>query len=396
MRHGTYDLTDPALYSHGDPHLVWRRMREECPIGWHHRHGADGFWSVTGYEPGNVVLHTASTYSSERGVQLRSRLSVPNSAAGRTLVLVDPPKHGKLRGPLRKLFTPRSIAVMEPRARRVIRSLLRTVSGAGPCDFVGTVASRIPMAVMAELLGVEPKDVETMATLADAAGDESLDCNGLTTQEAHIAILMYYTDLLEVRRCQRSDDVMSALIGAQESGAAITDDEIVLTCENVFTASVDTTKSAIGSALLTLLDHPEQWSRLGGGVSLDAAVEEILRWVAPVTHVLRTASTPAVLGGVDIAAGDGVAVWLPSMNRDDAVFPDADKLRLDRIRNPHRTFGAGPHFCIGAPIVRLILRVFLEELRLGVGKIAAAGKPSFFPSYILSGPAALPVELGSR
>ncbi|WP_410594769.1 cytochrome P450 [Amycolatopsis sp. lyj-23] len=390
------DLTDPALYASGDPHAAWRAQRGSCPVA-RHTAGGDPFWSVTGYAEGNRVLQDTATYRSGSGVQLRRRLAEPPPGAGEMLALSDAPRHGVLRAPLRKLFAAKTVAAWEPRIRTVVGSLLRPVVGAGVVDFVPAVAAPTPMAVLGDLLGVAPHDREAIAAAAFASGDESPDADGMSAGEAYTVVLLYFAELIEARRAHPADDVASALLGAVRDGAEIAPDEILLTCTNVLTAGMDTTKLAIGATVSALLEHPAAWASLRAGeVPLGRAVEEILRWISPATHVLRTASAAAFLGDVRISPGDPVAVWLPAVNRDPAVFDAPEELRLDRSPNPHRAFAAGAHVCLGASIVRLVLRVFLEELLATTGEVLAAGKQERFASAVLGGPVSLPVELRPR
>lgn len=210
---------------------------------------------------------------------------------------------------------------------------------------------------------------------------------------AHFEILSQYTMLIESKRAEAGSDLVSALVAAQSSGLDITDEEIVLTCDNVVVAANETTRQAVGAGMLALLESPAQWQALrSGAVSVRTAAEEFLRWTAPVTHILRTARTDVELAGASISAGDPITVWLPSLNRDETVFEDPFAFRLDRNPNHHVAFGAGGHFCIGASLARLTISIMLEELASLPADIEVCGPPTRIASFILGGLTSLPLQ----
>ncbi|MEV7726170.1 cytochrome P450 [Streptomyces sp. NPDC087917] len=390
----TLTLTDPLLYSTGDPHPLWRAMRREQPVQWHQPSDASGFWAVTGYEPGLRVLQEWQVFSSEQGTMLRRDLTQPYPGAGKMLALTDPPHHSVLRRAVARLFTPRSLGRLEDKAREIVRPLVAAAVAAGHCDFAVDVAARIPLALAADLLGVPVEDVGMIAAATARISSRDQDDGGLDARIAHLELLDYYSRIMASRRADPGDDLMSALVTAQADGVGLTDEEALLTCDNVIVAVGDTTRAAAAGGMLALLEHPRQWAALKTGrVDPAQAVDEILRWSPPATHLLRTAVQDTVLAGQRIAAGDPVTVWIPSLNRDESVFGDADVFRLDRTPNRHLTFGGGVHFCLGAALARLVLRVLLEELVVGTGDIALAGEPRRLASYTVGGLAALPVRL---
>ncbi|MDH6697480.1 cytochrome P450 [Streptomyces griseoviridis] len=390
-------LTDPALYAHGDPHAVWARLRREAPVSWHDEPGHEGFWAVTTYPEGLDVLTDSSRFSSTRGTFLRPNLSDPFPGGGRMMTLTDPPRHGVLRGVLSRLFSPRAARSFEARAGEVAHRLMAEVTDAGPRDFVDDVAARYPLAVTAALLGVAPEDVDRVAAWTGTAADNIVDIDGSTAQQAHLEVLQYYAEVLEDRRLRPGDDVVSAFVLAQAEGLDISDEEIILTCDNLVVAAGETTRQVTGAGLLALLDAPEQAAALRRGeISRKHAVEEMLRWSAPVNHIMRTALADTEVAGVPIGAGQAVSVWLPSLNRDESVFERPEEFRLDRRPNRHASFGGGGHFCIGAPLARLMIAALLDELVDERIEIALAGEPRRIPSYITGGLDRLPITVTSR
>lgn len=390
-------LTDPDLYGNGDPHAVWAVLRRECPVSWQEKAGHAGFWAVTTRAPGLEVLTDASRFSSTGGTFLRPDLAEPFPGSDTMLTLTDPPRHSVLRRVAAALFTPKAVAHMENRAREVARRLIRQVTEQGHCDFANDLAARYPMAVTAELLGIDDEDVDRMSRYTNAAAENIEEIDGMASQEAHLEVLRYYSDVIERRRRDPRQDMVSAFTTAQADGLDITDEQIVLTCDNVAVAAGETTRHSAGSGLLALLENPVQWRALRERrADVRTAVEEILRWAAPVNHIMRTALVETTVDGVAVGAGDAVAVWLPSMNRDEAVFERSDEFHIDRQPNRHSTFGGGAHFCLGAPLARLMLTVLVEELIEGTGEITLAGKPLRIPSHITGGLRTLPVRIRPR
>ncbi|MGD9483556.1 cytochrome P450 [Streptomyces sp. TRM70308] len=390
-------LTDPRLYSHGDPHATWARLRRECPVSWHDEPDHEPFWAVTTYDEGLAVLSDWERFSSARGTFLRPNLSDPYPGAGVMMTLSDPPRHDVLRKAAAALFTPKAAARFRDRATEVSRSLLRGVVDAGPHDFVNDVAAPYPLQVIAGLLGVEGEDVERVAGYAEAAVGNIVDLDGVGAQEAHLEVLAYYAEVIEERRARPTDDVVSAFVVAQADGLDITDDEIILTCDNLAVAAGETTRQVLSGGLLALLANPAQLDALrSGAVPLKSAIEEIVRWTAPVTHLMRTAVADTSVGGVEIKAGQAVSVWLSSLNRDENVFDRPMEFRLDRNPNRHVSFGGGRHFCIGAPLARVMITVFLEEIMRSVPRIERVGEPRRTPSYVTNSLEYLPLALHSE
>ncbi|MEU3859283.1 cytochrome P450 [Streptomyces sp. NPDC028722] len=390
-------LTDPHLYSHGDPHAVWARLRRECPVSWHDEPDHDPFWAVTTYDEGLEVLSDWKRFSSASGTFLRPNLSDPYPGAGVMMTLSDPPRHDVLRKAAAALFTPKAAAGFRARATEVSRSLLRGVIDAGPHDFVNDVSAPYPLQVIAGLLGVAGEDVERMAGYAEAAVGNIVDLDGTAAQQAHLEVLAYYAEVIEERRARPTNDVVSAFVLAQADGLDITDDEIILTCDNLAVAAGETTRQVLAGGLLALLADPAELAALrSGAVPLRSAIEELVRWTTPVNHLMRTAVADTLLGDVEIKAGQAVSVWLSSLNRDENVFDRPMELQLNRNPNRHVSFGGGRHFCIGAPLARVMIGVFLEETMHSVARIEQVGEPRRAPSYVTNSLESLPLAFHSR
>ncbi|HZM75032.1 MAG TPA: cytochrome P450 [Candidatus Limnocylindrales bacterium] len=387
-------LTDQALYGGGNPHDLWASMRRKCPVSWHVAADHDPFWAVTNYEVGMAVLADWRTFTSTNGTFLRPNLSVPYPGAGTMLTLTDPPRHTLLRKVVRGLFDTRAAAALEDRAREIAGCLIDRAIEAGTCDFATDIAARFPLELTAKMLGIADCDVDRMLELTGAAADNILDIDGIEAQQAHLEVLQYYAGVIAARRKCPRHDLVSAFTQAQAGGYDISDEEIILACDNVIVASSETTRHVVSLGLLALIERPALWQSLRRGeVSFATAVEEILRWAPAVNHILRTATQDTELADVQIRAGDPVSVWIPAMNRDDDAFERSGELILGRNPNRHATFGAGRHFCLGAPLARLMIRVLLEELSHRTSEVMLDGPPRRVPSYITAGLYSLPIAV---
>ncbi|AXE75905.1 hypothetical protein C5746_01695 [Streptomyces atratus] len=387
----TVDLLDSALYVDGNPYEIWRAMREIGPV--HHQVAATGseFWAVVGHEASHRVLTEWKTFTSTRGTTLREDdNSAPYPGAGKMPVLADPPRHTELRRAVARLFTPRAVEKLAALAQQVAGSLLSDLRRRGGGDFVTDVAAKFPLAVQAELLGIPPEDIalisDATSRALDAAEDEAVG--------GHHDVMMYYLNALGTRRDGPGKDLLGALLSARAGGLPLTDEEIVLTCDNIVVAASQTARHSASGSLLALLERPAVWAALRNGqISIDSAIEELLRWTAPVTHVMRTAVTDTELAGTQIHAGDALAVWTASANRDRTVFKDPDDLVLDRHPNPHLTLGAGMHFCLGAALVRVMLRALLENLISADTSLALTNPAGWNSTWVVNGLNSLPVTV---
>lgn len=384
------DLLDSALYTNGNPYEVWRAMREAGPV--HHQVARTGseFWAVVGHEAGQQVLTDWKSFTSTRGAMLREDdNSAPYPGAGKMPILTDAPRHTELRRAVARLFTPRAVRKLGALAGEVAGSLLADLRARGGGDFAADVAAKFPLAVQAEILGIPPEDVPLMLDATSRSVDE-----GEHAALGHHDVMAYFLRAIGTRRSEAGRDLIDALLTARAGGLSLSDEEIVLTCDNIVVAASQTAQHAVSGGLLALLEHPEAWKALREGrVGVGSAVEELLRWTAPATHVMRTAVCDTELAGTTIRAGDAVAVWLPSANRDGTVFADPDELILDRSPNPHLSLGAGPHLCLGAALVRVLLRALLEDLIGADTSLALASPPTWQSSWAINRMRSLPVTV---
>lgn len=375
------DLTNLALFVHGNPHLAWKTLRAQAPVYWHERTPGHGFWAITRYHDAQAVYRDPVRFSSANGIVLNASLAheSPDPAASvagesleaapsrRSLIATDPPRHREVREIINQRFTPRAIRTLETAVRAIISDVLDGMLVRGECDFVSDVAAKIPSATICEMIGVPRDDWPLMFRLASMAGapDEAARAGVSplqTMRQARSESFEYFAGLLNERRKAPHDDLASMLADAYYKRAAITEVEALSNCFLLVGAGQETTRNSISGSVLAMIDHPRQFAMLRSRPTLmPTAVEELIRWISPVTHVMRTCTQDSMLSGHHVRAGQKVVIWNASVNRDEDVFPDADRLDLARTPNHHLGFGYGEHFCLGAHLARLELRVFLEE-----------------------------------
>lgn len=389
------DLTDPKLYSNGDPYAAWRWLREHDPVHWHPPVGEyPGFWALTKYADVRAVYRDPAAFSSAGGIVLRPVAYGGDPGGGRTLALTDPPRHRKLRGLVDEWFAPRSIRLLDGEMREITREVIVRAMEREKCDFVTDIAARVPLYVICKMIGVPRADWERLFALAHASfgSDDPIE-----RRAAHLDILQYFEDLVTARGKAPADDLVSVLAAARIDGRELTPDEKILNCDNLLVGGTENSRLAASSGMLAFLQHPDQWKALTAELELlDSAVEEVLRWTSSATHILRTATVPAVLRGRRIEAGDRVTLWNPSANRDEDVFDDPDTFSVRRKPNRHIALGTGEHFCLGGTLARAELRLLYEELVRNTERVELDGTPVMLSSIIVNGPESLPVRLIPR
>ncbi|UBU17185.1 cytochrome P450 [Nonomuraea gerenzanensis] len=377
------DLLDPHLHASHDLTPLWRRLRATDPVRRH-----DTFWSVTRHADVLRVVRDPDTYTSLRGNMLRTLLRGHDPGAGRMIVVTDGPRHAVLRRVLTPGFGPRTLGPVTHSIIEATRGLLKALLREGGGDFVQEVAAQVPLRAICELLGVPERDRQRVLELTAQAmlGEEG---TGVAARIAQSEILLYYTRLAAERRSAPGTDVISLLVSAD-----LTEEEVLLNCYNLIIGGDETARLALAGGLLALATYEAEWARLRADPGLvGTATEEILRWTTPAAHVGRVATRAAELGGRRIEAGEVVALWTVSANRDETVFDDPDRFDVGRRPNRHLTFGHGPHFCLGAQLARAEIEALLVELRASVTRIEVTGPVTWLPSNFVNGVATLPVAL---
>lgn len=392
------DLYDPDVYVHGVPHDMFALLRREAPVYRHPEPGGKHFWAVTRYQDVVAVSRDHATFSSARGSALIHDLPPEALEQQRLMMLnMDPPRHSKLRGLVNKGFTPRMIAVLEDRVRGLCSAIVDEVAERGECDFVTQVAAELPLQVIAEMLGIPLEDRHLVFDWSNklvGGDDPEFRHSAAEGEDAAMQMYLYANELATRRRAEPRDDLVSVLMQAEVEGERLTEMEFDLFFMLLAVAGNETTRNLISGGMLALMEHPDQRSRLLEERSLLlTAVEEMLRWVAPVMQFRRTANRDGAIAGQPIAEGDKVVIYYSSANRDETVFDLADRFDVGRSPNEHIGFGGGgPHFCLGQNLARLEIRLMFEELLRRLPDMELAGPVRRLRSNFLSGIKAMPVQ----
>jgi cytochrome P450 len=369
------DFTDLDNFAAGFPHELFAVHRAEAPVYWHeptdNTPDGEGFWSVATHSETLAVLRDPDTYSSVTGGSrpFGGTLLQDLSIAGQVLNMMDDPRHSAIRRLVSSGLTPRMIRVVEDDLRARTRRLLDDVVPGQPFDFLVDVAAELPMQMICILLGVPESErhwlFEAIEPQFDFGGSRKASLSRISVEEAGSRMYAYGVELIASKRAEPTDDMLSVVANAvDDSDAAVMSElEMYLFFSLLFSAGAETTRNSVAGGLLALIDHPDQMRSLRDDLDLlPTAVEEIVRWTSPSPSKRRTATRDVVLGGCEVEAGQKVQIWEGSANRDGTVFADADSFDIGRKPNPHLGFGQGVHYCLGANLARLELRVLFEEL----------------------------------
>jgi cytochrome P450 len=410
------DLADPDTFAEGIPHEFFARKRRDDPVFWHpERPPNSGFWAVTKYEDVAAVSLDWRTYSSALGHVGLEELAPDELEVRRSMMENDPPKHTRLRRIVSPFFTPRAVAEYEGYARELARETLDAALVEEEFDFLEAIAMPFPINVLLRILGCPREDAPRLVELSDSMiANTDPDLSALVVDQGDTSayrllpfrspaapeLFGYAHALAAKRRADPRDDLMSKLVHAEVDGDRLTEREL----DNFFTLLViagnETTRQTTAHAMLALMEHPDQWRRLRDDPSLVAtAVEEFIRWASPVFQFRRTATRDTALRGVEIQAGDKVVMWYISANFDEDAFPDPFRFDVGRQPNDHAAFGSGgPHFCLGAWLARLEVRVMFEELLPRIAGMELTGPVRRIRSNFANGFKQMPVRvtLGQR
>ncbi|ORB46713.1 cytochrome P450 [Mycobacterium persicum] len=374
------DFTDLDNFANGFPHELFAVHRREAPVYWHqptdNTPDREGFWSVATYPETLAVLKDPVTYSSVTGGErpFGGTLLQDLAIAGQVLNMMDDPRHAQIRRLVSSGLTPRMIRRVEDDLRARARRLLDAVQPGEPVDFLVDIAAELPMQMICILLGVPESErhwlFEAIEPQFDFGGQRKASVSQLSVSDeaaqAGSRMYAYGQKLIASKRANPTDDMLSVVANAMlddQDAPALSDLELYLFFSLLFSAGAETTRNAVGGGLLALAEHPEQLRLLRDDFDmLPTAVEEMVRWTSPSPSKRRTATRDVTLGGRSIRAGQKVQVWEGSANRDAAVFDHADEFDITRKPNPHLGFGQGAHYCLGANLARLELRVLFEEL----------------------------------
>jgi cholest-4-en-3-one 26-monooxygenase len=381
------NLLDGTWYA-DDPHAVWTWMRREAPVYWDAR---SEVWGVARYDDVLAIEKDPQTFSSHRAPR-------PHGTPLPMMISMDNPTHQRRRSLVNRGFTPRRIADHETSVREHCRTILNAVCERGACDFVWDVAAPLPLLLIADMLGFE-KDMhaELLRWSDDLIRGTTIDPSPEVAQTAFNAMLgfrEYQLGVIAARRQEPRQDLITALCEATVDGEHLEDESIVQESLLILIGGDETTRHVISGGMLALLEEPRQLDELRQGrAEVAVAVEELLRWVSPVKNMARTVMRDVVVRDQKMHEGEQLILFYPSANRDEEIFPDGGTLDIRRQPNPHIAFGFGPHFCLGAALARLELRVMFEEAirRLPELELVGGDLP-YRESNFISGLEAMPVR----
>jgi cytochrome P450 family 142 subfamily A polypeptide 1 len=365
--------------------LAW--LREHDPVHWDE---AGQVWGVTRYDDLKAVETNPAEFSNAGGIR-------PDTGPIPMMIDMDDPEHLRRRKLVNKGFTPQRVRDLEPRIVEVVDGLIDRVAAQGTCDFVTDIAAWLPLVMIGDALGVEPADHPTLLKWSDdlmRGQGQTDDALIIAMADAFAAYVGYITGVIEDRRARPRDDLMSVLVHAEIGGDHLDDDALVHESLLILIGGDETTRHVITGGMYQLLSDHTRWERLLTDRSLvSTAVEESLRWVSPIKNMARTATRDVELGGKAIKEGQKLLLLYPSANRDEDQFPDPMNFDLARTPNDHVAFGFGPHFCLGAALARLELKVAFERLldRLPDLALASPAEPAFRPASFVSGYETMPV-----
>ena len=397
-------VTERELWEDGPPHELFRELRSGCPVHWTERiteyPEEAGFWSVTRADDIHEVSRDWQTYSSELGgITALTNAILPLELVRAMFIGMDPPKHDRIKALFQRGFTPKRIAEHEPAIRDITTGVLDRLDGRESCDLVTDVAQPVVSRVIGSFMGIPPADDEIWARLMNntlGAGDPDLNPEGVqSVMERDVPeIFARCGKLIAERRDHPTDDLTSVLVHAEVDGERLEEHEIVMGFFLLVAAGNDSTKATYCSGMRALMEHPDQKQMLIDDPALiPGTVEEALRLFPAFAHFRRTATRDTELAGKQIREGDKVVMWYVSSNRDETRYEDPD--RFDVTRNPeHQAFGAGGrHFCLGAALARLELRILFEETLKRYPGIELAGAPQYAESPFVNQLKTLPVTL---
>ncbi|RUP03909.1 MAG: cytochrome P450 [Mycobacterium sp.] len=399
------DLTDPDNFADGFPYDIFESHRREAPVFWHgpteHTPDDEGFWSVATYAETIAVLRDSTTYSSETGGKrpFGGTLLQDFPVSGRLINMMDDPRHGAIRRLVSSGLGPRVIGRIEDDLRRRARRLFDQIKPGEVFDFAVDVAAELPTQMICILLGVPEVDRHWLFEEIEAGlnfrGSRTAFVSWIYGTDAQSRRDEYGRELIACKRAEPADDMLSIVANATVDGRPfMSDEEVYLFFHQLFSAGSDTTRSVTSVSLLALAEQPDQWRRLRHDISmLPTAIEEFVRWTTPSPSKRRTATRDVTLAGQRIEAGQKVLVWDASANRDPRVFERADEFDITRKPNPHLGFGQGVHYCLGATLARLELRVFFEELLPRFEGIEVVAPPQWVGSNRRNGLSSLMVRM---
>jgi cholest-4-en-3-one 26-monooxygenase len=394
----TIDLMDSLAFADGVPHEWFAFLRKNAPVWWQEEADGPGFWAVTSHADCTTVNRDYEHFSSSRKATFIWDLPEDQLAMQQMLMLnMDPPLHTRYRRLVNKGFTPRMVNQLNDRIHATADAIIDSVIERGTADFVTEIAAELPLVVIAELLGVPDEDRHRMFDWSNrmiGSQDPEYQTGEEAAQMAAAELYAYASELFGKKRIDPHDDLMSALTDVEVEGEKLSDVELELFFLLLTVAGNETTRNLISGGMAAFFDNPDQWQMLREDRSLlPGAVEEMLRFVTPVMNFRRQTTGAFDLGGQHIEEDTKMVFFHISANRDEAVFDHPQKFDITRNPNPHMAFGAGgPHFCLGANLARMEIRVMFEHLLDRMPDMQLDGEVQRLQSQFISGVKHIPIS----
>ena len=392
------NLLDSTVFAERVPHEWFAFLRKNAPVWWQEEKDGPGFWAVTTHAEATLVNRDYEHFSSARKATYLWEMSEDDLAQQQLIMLnMDPPLHTRYRRLVNKGFTPRMVNQLHERIHAATDDIIDNVIETGSADFVTDIAAELPLVVIAELLGVPNEDRHRMFDWSNrmiGSDDPEYQTAGEAAQMASMELYAYASELFGKKRIDPHDDLMSVLTQVDIDGEQLSSFELELFFLLLTVAGNETTRNLISGAMAAFFEHPDQWEKLRADRSLlPDAVEEMLRFVTPVMNFRRQTTSAFELGGQQIEADSKVVFFHISANRDEQVFADPQTFDISRNPNPHIAFGGGgPHFCLGANLARMEIRVMFEHLLDRLPDMALAGDVQRLQSAFISGVKHIPIS----
>jgi cholest-4-en-3-one 26-monooxygenase len=390
------DLANLDTFVAGVPHDMFDVLRRDAPAYFHPESDGAGFWCIVRHDDLQRLSHDWEDYSSEWGITLHELGDEELGQQRMMMLIMDPPRHTKLRLLVNKGFTPRMIGRLHDRIREVAVDIVEQARQRGECDFVVDIAAELPLQVIAEMMGVPQEDRHKVFEWSNrliGSDDPEYAVSNEDAMGAAMEMFTYANDLAAKKRANPTDDIVSTLLSAEVEGERLSDLEFDVFFQLLAVAGNETTRNLISHGMLALLEHPDQHRLLLEDRSLlPSAVDEMLRYASPVMYMRRTAQHDLELHGEQLRKGDKVALWYIAANHDPEVFEDPHRFDVRRTPNEYLAFGGGgPHFCLGSHLAKLEITVMFEELLNRLPDIELAGPVQRLRSNFINGIKHMPV-----
>ena len=392
------NLLDSRPFADRVPHEWFAFLRKNAPVWWQEEEAGPGFWAVTSHADCTTVNRDYEHFSSSKKATFLWDLPEDDLAQQQMLMLnMDPPLHTRYRRLVNKGFTPRMVNQLHEGINAAADQIIDSVIEKGSADFVTDIAAELPLMVIADLLGVPDEDRHRMFDWSNrmiGSDDPEYQTGEEASQQAAMELYAYASELFNTKRIDPHEDLMSVLTQVEVDGEKLNSMELELFFLLLTVAGNETTRNLISGGMAAFFDHPDQWELLRNDRSLlPSATEEMLRFVSPVMNFRRQTTSDFELGGQHIEEDTKVVFFHISANRDESVFENPQTFDITRNPNPHLAFGAGgPHFCLGANLARMEIRVMFEHLLDRVPDIALDGEVQRLQSAFISGVKHIPVS----